>query len=389
MKIKDITERIIIKYFEGKATKEESGLLSDWLDQNKSNRQIFTALKKAHIEIEANAMQDSSLTNMAYNRFLGNINKYETSGTSDRIKKKTSLRYNILRYAAIFIIIFSIGIGSYYLGYKSSPDEGNNFCEIDVPYGSRSAVILPDGSKIWLNAGSKIKYNRHFDINSREVFLEGEAYFDVKKTKRPFIVYTSHISIHVLGTRFNVKSYPDEDNIEATLVEGNICIESKKSNKPVFLKPKEKLTYHKPDAKTEVSYYKKDDEPDKARRKASTNMDLTLTPIQDIHIKRNVNTDEYTSWKDGTLIFNKEPLESLARKLERKYDITFSFENEELKNYTYSGTLRDFPLEQVLTALELTSPINYSINEKTVKLYFNKDFKQLNLLNNQDNPDLK
>ncbi len=380
MKINGITERIIIKYLEGKATKEESGLLSDWLDQNKSNRQIFAALKKAHIEIEANTIRGSSVIGIAYKRFLGNINKYETLKTSDRKKKKTSLIYNILRYAAIIIIIFSIGISSYFLGYNSSPGKNNNFCEIDVPYGSRSAVIMPDGSKIWLNAGSKIKYDRHFDIDSREVFLEGEAYFDVKKTKRPFIVYTSHISIHVLGTRFNVKSYPDEDNIETTLVEGNIRIESKKSNKPVFLKPREKLTYHKPDAKTEVSYYKKENEPEQARRKAPVDMNLPLAPIQDIHVKRNVNTDEYTSWKDGTLIFNKEPLESLARKLERKYDITFSFEDEELKNYTYSGTLRDFPLEQVLRALELTSPVKYSINEKNVKLYFNKDFKPLKLL---------
>jgi transmembrane sensor len=381
MKINDTYKKIIIKYFEGKATQEESRLLSDWLDQNKSNRQIFAALKKAHIEIEANATHRSSATNMAYKRFLDHINKYETSKASARKKKDISLRYNIMRYAAIFIVIFSIGIGSYFLGYNSSPDADNNFCEINVPYGSRSKVILPDGSKIWLNAGSKIKYNRHFDINSREVFLEGEAYFDVKKTKHPFIVYTSHINIHVLGTAFNVKSYPDEDNIETTLVEGNISIESKKSDKPVFLKPNEKLTFHKPDAKTQVSYCKKENESDKAIHEAPTNAKVTLTPTKDIHIKRNVNTDEYTSWKDGNLIFNKEPLESLAKKLERKYDITFSFENEQLKNYSYSGTLRDFPLEQVLRALELTSPVNYSINEKTVKLYFNKDFKPLKLLN--------
>jgi transmembrane sensor len=380
MKIKDISERIIIKYLEGKATQEESVLLSDWLDQSKSNRQIFAALKKAHIEIEANAAHGSSETNMAYKRFLDHIDKYETLKASDRKKNNASLRNVILRYAAILIVIFSVGIGSYFLGYNSSPDADNNFCEINVPYGSRSKVILPDGSKIWLNAGSKMKYNRHFDINSRKIFLEGEAYFDVKKTMHPFIVYTSHIDIHVLGTEFNVKSYPDEDNIETTLVEGNIRIESKKSDKPVFLKSKEKLTFHKPDAKTEVSYYKKENESDKAIDEAPTDASVTLTPAEDIHIKRNVNTDESTSWKDGNLIFNKEPLESLAKKLERKYDITFSFENEELKKYSYSGTLRDFPLEQVLRALELTSPVKYSIKEKTVKLYFNKDFKPLKLL---------
>jgi transmembrane sensor len=382
MKINGISERIIINYFEGKATKEESGLLSDWLDQNKSNRQIFAALKKAYIEIQAYATHDSLGTNMAYKRFLEYIDKYKTPDASDRKNKITSLKNLILRYAAIFIVIFSIGIGSYFLGSNSSPGADNNFCELDVPYGSRSKVTLADGSKIWLNAGSKIKYNRDFDVHSREVILEGEAYFDVKKTKNPFIVYTSHIDIHVLGTAFNVKSYPDEDNIETTLVKGNIRIESKKSDTPFFLKPNEKLIYHKPDAKTQVSYHKNENDSDRTGHIVSTDETIPLTPIKAIHIKRNINTDEYTSWKDGTLIFNKESLERLARKLERKYDITFCFENEELKNYSYSGTLRDFPLEQVLRALELTSPIKYSINEKTVKLYFNKDFKQLNLLNN-------
>ncbi len=382
MKINDISERIIIKYFEGKATQQETRLLSEWLDHSKSNRQIFAALKKAHIETEVNAMHDSPAVNDAYKRFLDHINKYEKIKASGRKKKIVYLKSLILRYAAVFVIVLSIGTGSYFLGFNSSPGADNKFCEVNVPYGSRSAVILSDGSKIWLNAGSKIKYNRHFDKSSREIFLEGEAYFNVKKTKNPFIVYTSHIDIHVMGTTFNVKSYPDEDNIVATLVEGNIRIESKKSDSPVYLKPNEKLTFHKPDSATKVSYYKKESESDQNRPKTSPDVTIPNRTTQGIQIKRNVNTDEYTSWKEGTLIFNKEPLESLARKLERKYDITFSFENDELKNYSYSGTLRDFPLEQVLKALELTSPIIYSINEKTVMLYFNKDFKQLNLLNN-------
>ena len=101
---------------------------------------------------------------------------------------------------------------------------------------------------------------------------------------------------------------------------------------------------------------------------------LTVRPIS---IEGNVDTEEATSWKDGKLIINNEPLEELAIKLERKYDIVFQFGSEELKKYSYSGTLRDFPLEQVLKALELTSPIKYSIKEKTVILTYNKHFKPL------------
>ena len=98
-----------------------------------------------------------------------------------------------------------------------------------------------------------------------------------------------------------------------------------------------------------------------------------------MNIIEKIDTEESTCWKNGTLIINKEPLESLTRKLERKFDITFDFRSEKLKHYTYTGTLRDFPLEQVLKAIRLTSPIKYSIDGKIVKLYFNEDFKPLPL----------
>jgi transmembrane sensor len=380
MKIANISEKLIIKYFEGKTTEKEARLLSDWLDQDKSNRQIFATLKKVYMEVEADALGSDTNAGKAYERFLDQISKNEKQKDTDGKKKNASLRNVILRYAAMLILIFSVGIACYLLGHNISSGKDRGFCELNVPYGSRSMVILPDSSKIWLNAGSKIKYNRNFDVSCREVFLEGEAYFEIKKSRHSFIVYTSHLDIRVVGTAFNVKSYPDEDNIETTLVEGNIRIESKKSTKPVYLKPREKLTYHKPDARTEVSYLKKENEEGQSVHNDMAETTPTLTPRREINIKKNVNTEEYTSWKDGTLIFNKEPLESLTRKLERKYDITFSFEDEKLKNYSYSGTLRDFPLEQVLRALELTSPVKYSINEKNVKLYFNKDFKPLKLL---------
>ena len=182
MKVKDISERIIIKYFEGKATQQEHRLLSDWLDQNKSNQQIFASLKKAYIETQANSMHDSSVVNEAYKKFLDHINQYEKIKASGKKMKIVYLRNLILRYAAVFVLILITGIGSYFFGYKSSSGTDNKYCEVNVPYGSRSAVILSDGSKIWLNAGSKIKYNRNFNKSLREIFLEGEAYFNVKKT---------------------------------------------------------------------------------------------------------------------------------------------------------------------------------------------------------------
>ncbi|MGD2035718.1 MAG: FecR family protein, partial [Bacteroidales bacterium] len=217
------------------------------------------------------------------------------------------------------------------------------------------------------------RYNRDFDINSREVFIDGEAFFEVEKRKHPLVVHTSHFDIHVLGTSFNVKSYPEEDNIETTLVEGNIRIESDHYGQPLFLKPNQKLTYLKA-TNTIKSVDLKTDTLASSNEPENGTVD-TSRKTDEIEIYEDVNVEEATSWKDGKLIINKEPLLFLARKLERKYNIEFEFENEDLKEYSYSGTLRDFPLEQVLKALELTSPINYTIDEKTVTLSHNENFK--------------
>ncbi len=366
-------EESLFKYFSGKATNNEIRFISEWLDQDKHNIHEFATLKKIFVEISANLDYDKSVVEKAYNVFLERADAYEKNKGPDKKSKINRLRKSIVKYAAAIVLMISIGTGAYFLGGKTIFLLDRESCEIVVPYGSRSSVVLPDGSKIWLNAGSKLIYNRQFGIRERKVFLEGEAYFTIEKKKHPFVVHTSHLDIHVLGTAFNVKSYPEEDNIETTLVKGNIRIETKKSDSPVYLKPKQKLTFYKANAFTEISSFEK-----KSKSSKTGNKNLTSSPDRkssgDIDIKINVNTEEFTSWKDGKLIFNNEPLESLAKKLERKYNIIFIFKDEELKKYSYSGTLLDFPLEQVLKALELTSPINYTIHEKKVTLYYNKNF---------------
>jgi ferric-dicitrate binding protein FerR (iron transport regulator) len=190
------------------------------------------------------------------------------------------------------------------------------------------------------------------------------------------VVHTSHFDIRVLGTEFNVKSYPEEDNIETTLVEGNIRIESDKYSKPLMLKPRQKLTYLKASHSVTKTDVVKKDEP--VQKEENSTASEEIREKDEIAIYENVNIEENTSWKDGKLVINNEPLQMLARKLERKYDIVFKFESEALKEYSYSGTLRDFPLEQVLKALELTSPIQYTIDEKTVTLSHNSNFKPIN-----------
>jgi transmembrane sensor len=365
-------DNLIIKYFEGKITQSEAKEVMEWLDQSIQNKEYFAALKKTYIELKFDAVQDDSEAEIAFEKFNKRISQIETNEWVDELGSIFVFSKQLLRYAAIILMILTIGGGSFFLGKLTNKSTTNNFCEISAPMGGKSSVVLPDGTKIWLNAGSKIKYNGDFNSGKRDIFLEGEAYFDVAKKKIPFIVHTSDIDIRVFGTSFNVKSYPDEDRIETTLVEGSIRVDRKES-KPVFLSPKEKLIFYKKNADFETKKYSVDT--NKTSKDTNYQKSVNETIVNDaIEVNTNVNIEEDVSWKDGSLIFNQENLESLTKKLERKYDITFSFENEDLKNYSFSGTLRDFPLEQVLRAIRFTSPINYTINEKTVVLSYNKKF---------------
>lgn len=372
-------EDLIFKYFEGNATTDELNKLSVWLDQSRSNKLVFATLKKVNIEIESNSSQNQSLVDKSYNKFLEHIEAHENLKNLEKKLTIKNTRKNFLRYAAMIAVVLSIATGTFFLGHGFYFPSEESYYEVEVPYGGRSNIMLPDGSEVWLNAGSRLKYSRQFGYNSREVFLEGEAFFNVEKSKHEFIVHTSDLDIRVLGTSFNVKSYPDEDKIEATLIEGIIRIEREKADKPVFLKPKEKFTFQKSIKKSSVYSTQELKKDDNAPVKELT-VDEKIIPR--IQIFENINTQECISWKEGDLIFNKEPLEVLAKKLARKYDINFEFTDEGLKNYSYSGTLRDFPLEQVLKALELTSPVKYSIEGKIVKLSYNKNFKPLTKENN-------
>lgn len=382
MKNENINEEIIFRYFEGKALREEMQLLSAWLDESTDNRTYFKRLKNFYIESRAFVTQDPDRIQRAFHQFHDRVTGYKNQKASEKTRNMIILQKRFLRYAAALILLVIIGLTGYFLGKSKIKSITDDYCEIVVPYGGKSSVILPDGSKVWLNAGSMMRYNRLFDVGSREVFLEGEAYFDVEKEKFPFTVHTSHLDIQVLGTVFNVKSYPDEDKIETTLVEGTISIRTKKSEKAILLKPKEKLTFHKQEEKSEVIREQKQSLNDESEPGTPDDMPPVSKIIQKVNIVENIDTEESTCWKNGTLIINKEPLESLTRKLERKFDVTFDFRSEKLKHYTYTGTLRDFPLEQVLKALKLTSPIKYTIDGKVVKLYFNENFKPLPIADN-------
>jgi len=234
--------------------------------------------------------------------------------------------------------------------------------EIIINPGSRTKIQLPDGSQVWVNSGSSLTYEDNFNGSTREVHLNGEAYFDVvKDASRPFIVHTTGIDIRVLGTAFNVKAYKKEPTIEATLIHGSIEVINK--NRPgtpkVMLKPHEKLVYNKfpvtdpRDQRADITVPESDA------------YSVTIKPLNNNITDREIVE---TAWVYNKLVFEDERFEAIALKMERWYNIKIHIENEQLKNYKMSGSFVNETAEEAIKILQFLVPFKYSIKNNEIKI---------------------
>jgi transmembrane sensor len=226
--------------------------------------------------------------------------------------------------------------------------------EISTRYGSKTALVLPDGSKVWLNAGSTLTYSRDYATTLREVSLSGEAFFDVvKNAARPFIIHTGKMDIKVLGTAFNVKCYPEEKRTETSLIRGSIEITLKNRPEKIVLKPNEKITIA--DEETVAVPAPGNKKPAAPAQPIITLGYLTREPVNNEVIE--------TSWVDNRLIFNNETFEDIAVKMERWYAVKISFGNEKLKQKRFTGIFEKETVGQALTAMQLATNFNYHMNK--------------------------
>ncbi|HEY4061938.1 MAG TPA: FecR domain-containing protein [Puia sp.] len=230
------------------------------------------------------------------------------------------------------------------------PAEAGN--EIYTASGSRTHLTLPDGTLVWLNAGSRITYDKNYGISHREVNLTGEAFFDVaKNAQTPFLIHTTRIDIKVLGTAFNVKSYPTDRTTEATLLRGSIEVSIKeRPNAKIILKPNEKLVVANDDSML--------------HRQLPANTAFEPSAKSGIAIKKPTYEQATgaiieTSWVDNKLIFRDEEFAELARQMERWYGITIRFADPDLEQVKFTGTFQEETIQQALSALKLTANFSY------------------------------
>ncbi|MDR2917456.1 MAG: FecR domain-containing protein [Tannerella sp.] len=258
----------------------------------------------------------------------------------NELKQKTrkthfrKIAVQLVRYAAVMLL--TIGIYSLYqISQKNSL--ADEYALFEVPNGQRARLLLPDGSAVWLNAGSRLRYPTDFSAENRNVCLDGEAYFEVKgDDKNPFKVKTSLITVNVLGTKFNVKSYENELTY-VTLMEGSVELNTEDKLNKLTLRPNEQV---------------------------SISQDGSMTLFK----KNELNG--INSWTTGEFSYINQPLYSIVRDLERQYDLNITILDDELANdlFTSKSTEKE-NVVQILERLRETRELDYEIEENNIKIF--------------------
>ena len=365
---------LIARKLSGEATAAELAELQARLGENAGDQYLFEMLNTywaQHPEMQEDLNSDAD---NKFNRILemGEESSETEDGDDEGKLPLVPFRSNTRRnwaWSGSIAAMLVVGVGFYLNSDKkqekpATPVVQSQQSEVMAKRGTRSKIILPDGSQVWLNSDSKLSYLNSFNNVLREVTLEGEAFFDVvKDPKHPFVVHTSGIDIKVLGTAFNVKSYQQDPTIEATLLRGMIEVTTRADIKTpkVILQPHEKLIFKKLGSELTVN--------DKAAEKKSTTekgADPRIA-ITSLGSKPDSAIRE-TSWIYNTLIFDKETFQEVSLKMERWYNVKFTFQDERLMNNRITGTFQNETIQEALEALKLVVKFDYIMDGNNVKV---------------------
>lgn len=330
---------ILIKFFKGEATEQEIDSIIEWVNRSPENKRFFAEQKSLY-----NALD------------FAKLDKGDTiiNGHKNLYAKWNKNIIIISAAAAVAILFFSIGFYANKIDTdRFSADRlqtltSNNTMihELHTERGVKGFLMLPDSTKVWLNADSKITYPDVFTGKTRDISLRGEAYFEVKKDSlHPMIVNTfKNFSLEVLGTSFNIKSYDNDDQIETTLYTGVIKARFKnKTNSQIetlTLKPNESFTYE---------------------------IDLKSNSSSGKTFSYN-KPERQKAWKDGSLIFDNTPMPDVIKMLERWHGTTFIVQNTKLFDYKLSAEFKSESIVQILEIMKLIMPMEYTYSNNVVTL---------------------
>ena len=327
-------DNYIQSFLNGSLGAEGHTVLRQWIKEKPENRYYF----QAQVAIwKATGV-------------ISNAEEFDVTGAINRFNKKAKQVNRIdcyrctLRFSVVAIILLICGISSLFFlwqseGRVSEVVEEYREYVVEVPDGAKSKITFPDGSIVWLNAGSKVKYDSNFAKASRKVELTGEGYFEVSKNKElPFVVSTGKLSVKVLGTKFNLKSYEEDSELKVTLKEGAVKVgDFLIDAAPVELKPNQRFTLRKADLSMQVD---------------------------------SVDASHIDNWRNGAMTFDKVPLEEIAKELKRLYNIPIRIESDKLKQIVYYSDFQEnVSVGKVLEILSSGNKFRYEIKSEEIRIF--------------------
>ncbi|AMR33593.1 hypothetical protein A0256_20265 [Mucilaginibacter sp. PAMC 26640] len=357
---------LVTKKLTGEINQPEADELKILLDTSPSFKQQYEAMSLYWKNSDTH-QQDNKL---AFSKLKDKIKKAEEAGLDDHdtdqhllpppaaFKKKT-----YFWAIAAALLVFAAAALTYLLYFADKDQEGVALQQFNSN-GQKAIITLNDGTKVTLNSKSVLAYPASFNHQFREVTLTGEAYFDVKKDpKHPFIIHTGKMNIKVLGTAFNVKSYPKDSVMETTLLRG--AIEVTLNDRPedrILLKPNEKLvvknaSYNKPNLPVAPKH-------DTAKNSNNTQYTLTSFTYQ----SDSDSTLLETAWLSDQMVFRNESFEDIALQMEQRYGVNVVFKNEGLKKFRFTGYFEK-SAPHLLNDLRLTEKFHYQVSNSTIYIY--------------------
>lgn len=332
----DQIDNYIQSFLDGSLDAEGHAALRRWIRETPENRTYFhhTVSVWRATGIIANA------DGFDVEKAIGKFNK-ETGRVA--VRRMDQYKY-ALRISAAAVIFLLGGISMFFFLKQSeqvTPVVVEAYKEyvVEVPDGAKSKVTFPDGSVVWLNAGSRLTYNSDFAKESRNIKLSGEGYFEVSKNKElPFVVNTGELAVKVLGTKFNLKSYEEDSEVKVTLKEGAVKVGNFPTDAaPIELKPNQRFTF----------------------RKAGLSMQVD-----------SVDASHIDNWRNGAMTFDKVPLEEIVKELRRLYNIPIQIESDKLKKIVYYSDFQEnVSVEKVLEILSSGNKFRYEVKPELIRIF--------------------
>ena len=314
--------QIIGKYLTNSESALEKEELDNWLKENSENKELLNSISSDKSLVQEYETMEFFNKKIALGRLKEKV----------LLKSKTRalIRWRIA--ASIFILVGVIGILYFFAGNSVKTNEKLNlYTSVFTENGQRSKVVLPDSSIVWLNSGTTLSYPGDFSNQNRKVILSGQAFFEITHKKNyPFSVHANSLIVTVLGTKFDVDAYPEEDEIAVVLESGKV-----------------ELTHQEFDS---FSYMMKPGE--KAAINLSDNHAMNIS---------HVDAAIYSSWKDGKLIFRNSPMEEVVEKLRKWYNIDIEISDTEVYNSIFSGTIKNESYEEIFRLIGIACHVNCKI----------------------------